>query len=62
MSFLGTKPRHDGHRKGELVLPVHRVYVTFDGRTDDLVAVGSCAFSSPQQEEPAEGVVFRKHD
>ena len=52
MSFLGTKPRHDGHHKGALVLPVHRVYVTFDGRTDDLVAVGSCAFSSPNKKNP----------
>ncbi len=52
MSFLGTKPRHDGHHKGELVLPVHRVYVTFDGRTDDLVAVGSCAFSGPNKKNP----------
>jgi hypothetical protein len=52
MSFLGTKPRHEAHHKGALVLPVHRVYVTFDGRTDDLVAVGSCAFSSPNKKAP----------
>jgi hypothetical protein len=54
ISFLGTRPRHAHHRNGAVVLPVHRVYVTFEDRTDDLVALGSCAFAHPYKKTPAE--------
>jgi hypothetical protein len=53
VSFVGAKPRHVRHRNGAMVLPIHRVYVTFDGRTDDLVAVGSCAVSGTNGKAPA---------
>lgn len=52
MSFVGKSPRHDSRHKGAQVLPVHRVYVTFDGRTDDLVAIGSCELSGPPKKTP----------
>jgi len=52
MSFVGKSPRHDSRHKGAQVLPVHRVYVTFDGRTDDLVAIGSCELSGPPKRTP----------
>lgn len=52
MSFVGKSPRQDSHHKGAQVLPVHRVYVTFDGRTDDLVAIGSCELSGPPKKTP----------
>jgi hypothetical protein len=51
MSFVGKSPRQDSRRKGAQVLPVHRVYVTFDGRTDDLVAIGSCELSGPPKKK-----------
>jgi hypothetical protein len=51
MSFVGKSPRQDSHHKGAQVLPVHRVYVTFDGRTDDLVAIGSCETSGPPKKK-----------
>jgi len=52
MSFLGTAPKHARHHRGATVLPVHRLYVTIDGKTDDLVALGSCAFSSANKKTP----------
>jgi hypothetical protein len=51
MSFVGKSPRQDSRHRGAQVLPVHRVYVTFDGRTDDLVAIGSCELSGPPKKK-----------
>ena len=47
VSFLFSRPKAAMSPGDAAILPVHRVHVTFDGRTDDLIALGSCAYSGP---------------
>jgi hypothetical protein len=53
VSFFGTRPRHFHHDQADLSLPIYKVYFTFNDGTDDLVALGSCAYSDPYRKIPA---------
>jgi hypothetical protein len=52
MSFYGATSRQNHHRKGDVAIPVYRVYIAFDGRTVDLAALGSCVLSDLHKETP----------
>jgi hypothetical protein len=54
MSFFGSRSKHGNGNNGDSDLAIYRVYVTSNGGTVDLVALGSCVMSnSPDTKAPA---------
>ena len=53
MSFFGPKLKHTSENGGADSSPIYRIYVTADGTTNDLVALGSCVLSNAYVEVPA---------
>jgi hypothetical protein len=53
MSFFGPRSRRVHHESGGSTFPIYRVYVTSNGGTVDLVAVGSCVLSAHDRITPA---------
>jgi hypothetical protein len=52
VSFFGDGKKQVKPNPDSAVMPIDRVRFTFNGGTDDLVAVGSCRFANPYKGTP----------